>query len=88
MMGFPSRREVEMYKKMFPDGCRVRLNYMDDMHAPPVGTFGTVARVDDIGTVHVRWDNGQFLGCVIGEDSISRVIEVEDDLKKSETGGC
>jgi len=33
------------------------------------GDRGTVYRVDDAGTVHVRWDNGSGLGLVPGEDS-------------------
>lgn len=28
------------------------------------GTFGTVDHVDDLGTVHVKWDNGSTLGMV------------------------
>ena len=46
---------------------------MDDTQAPPVGTRGTVIAVDDIGTIHVRWDNGSSLGVVFGEDLCRRV---------------
>ena len=41
---------------------------MDDIQAPPTGTLGTVRYVDDIGTIHIKWDNGSSLGLVIGED--------------------
>ena len=30
---------------------------MDDVQTPPVGTKGTVIGVDDIGSIHVQWDN-------------------------------
>ena len=46
---------------------------MDDIQAPPVGTQGTVRFVDDIGTVHVSWDNGSSLGAAMGADIIKRV---------------
>lgn len=58
-------------KERYPSGTRVRLENMDDRQAPPVGTEGTVYSVDDIGTIHVKWDNGSFLGLVYGVDSFS-----------------
>jgi hypothetical protein len=46
-------------------GKRVRLIRCDDpyTHLEP-GTTGTVGFVDDMGTVHVRWDDGHYLGLV------------------------
>jgi hypothetical protein len=32
------------------------------------GTSGTVVLVDDTGTVHVKWDTGENLGMIPGED--------------------
>lgn len=32
-------------------------------------TFGTVQKVDDIGTIHVNLDNGMVLGLLYGIDS-------------------
>ena len=32
------------------------------------GDQGTVDFVDDMGTIHVSWDNGSHLGLVPGED--------------------
>ena len=32
------------------------------------GDRGTVDFVDDMGTIHVNWDNGSHLGLVPGED--------------------
>ena len=55
----------ETYKK----GTRVRLDCMEDPQAPPAGTEGTVYFVDDIGSIHVHWDNGSSLAVIYGEDS-------------------
>ncbi len=66
-------KEVEELRKRYPKGTRVRLIRMDDMQAPPAGCPGTVRLVDDIGTIHVLWDNGSSLGVVYGVDEIERV---------------
>ncbi len=68
MMRFPDKQTVDMIKKKYPIGTRVALVRMDDEHAPPVGTKGTVRGVDDIGSLLVKWDNGSGLNVVYGED--------------------
>lgn len=70
---FPSREVVARLRELYPVGSRVELVYMEDMHAPPAGTRGTVRHVDDIGTVHVAWDNGSSLGAAYMEDVIQKV---------------
>lgn len=67
-------KALEKLRKMYPVGAKVELVRMDDIQAPPVGTKGVVNRVDDIGTIHVKWENGSSLGVVYGED-LCRVIE-------------
>lgn len=74
---FPDRRIVDRLKQGYPNGVRVELDCMDDPHAPPVGTHGSVAAVDDIGTIHVRWDNGSSLGVAYGVDSCHIVTDEE-----------
>lgn len=37
------------------------------------GAEGTVDFVDDVGTVHIQWDNGSNLGMIPGEDVIEPV---------------
>lgn len=68
------RRFIENLKKRYPKGTRVVLVQMDDVQAPPVWTKGTVIGVDDIGSIHVKWDNGSTLAVVYGED-MCRVID-------------
>lgn len=40
---------------------RVLLLHMDDIQAPPPGSNGTITHVDDMGMIHVKWDNGSTL---------------------------
>ena len=66
------RKMVEFIKEQYPPGTRIRLNSMDDPYAPIVpGTEGEVDFVDDIGQLHMKWDNGRTLALVPGEDSFS-----------------
>lgn len=52
-------------------GTRVKLDSMDDTQAPPKGTMGSIIYVDDIGTIHVAWDNGSSLGLVPDVDTFT-----------------
>lgn len=72
-MRFPSREEVARVREQYPQGCRVVLERMDDLQAPPIGTEGTVRGVDDTGSVMVNWDNGSSLNVVYGEDRCRRI---------------
>jgi len=67
-MGVPSPATVKRMKNTYPAGSIVVLDSMSDAQAPQAGSKGTVLCVDDIGTVHVRWENGSCLGLVYGED--------------------
>ena len=51
--------KIKEIRQKYPKGTRIMLNSMDDPHHPvPSGTLGTVETVDDIGTIHMKWDNG------------------------------
>ena len=65
---------VANLREKFPVGCRVELIRMDDVYSwPNPGLRGTVACVDDIGTIHVNWDNGCTLGVLYGVDTCKRI---------------
>lgn len=49
-------------------GKRVKCIFMNDPQPVEEGTLGTVTHVDDMGTIHVKWDNGRILGLVPEED--------------------
>ena len=66
------RKMVNFIKEQYPPGTRIRLNSMDDPYAPVLpGTEGEVDFVDDVGQLHMKWDNGRTLAIVPGEDSFS-----------------
>lgn len=68
-----NRQLVNFIKETYPQGTKVKLIHMDDAQAPPAGTIGTVLCVDDIGTIHVKWDNNSCLGVVWGVDRIVKI---------------
>lgn len=68
-----SREIIQKLKETFPVGTRVKLIQMEDEHAPPVGTLGTVYGVDAIGSILVKWDNGSMLNVIFKEDLIEKI---------------
>lgn len=73
-----SRRFAERMKRFYPPDTRVLLNHMDDPYAPvPPGTKGTIQFVDDIGQLHMNWDNGRTLALVPGEDDFRKLTPQE-----------
>ncbi len=78
MNKWPSREEVNYIKMRYPEGTRIRLNYMKDSQAVPSGTEGSVVMVDSIGQIHMKWDNGRTLAIVPGEDSFSVIQPTQD----------
>lgn len=71
---FPSPEMVKRIRKLYPTGCRVELVHMDDPYSKLTpGEQGTVAVVDDTGTIFVNWDCGSGLGIVYGVDRIKKL---------------
>lgn len=71
-------KQAAFYKEMYPQGTRIELQHMEDPWAPvPAGTRGTVEAVDDIGQIHMLWDNGRTLALVPGEDSFRKLTPLE-----------
>ena len=73
-----ARRQAQRYKELYPPGTRLMLLSMEDPYAPvESGTRGTVKTVDDMGQIHMLWDNGRTLALVPGEDSFRTLTESE-----------
>jgi len=59
---------------------RIRILDMEDQHGLDRGMEGTVVKVDDLGTIHVDWDNGRRLGVIPGIDSYQLLPSVGDQI--------
>ena len=75
---------TEEIKEICSQGARVELISMDDpcTRLKP-GNQGTVICVDDIGTIHVAWDNGEGLGLVLGQDKF-KIVRSSGDITNEE----
>ena len=71
-----NRAQIEALKARYPAGTRVCLDNMgEDPHPIPAGTKGTVIAVDDMGTLHCKFDNGRSLGICPEVDSFHKISE-------------
>lgn len=72
------RQKIARTQLNYPPGTRLELISMgDDPRPVEPGTRGTVRVVDDMGTIHMDWDNGRSLGLVPGEDSFRKLTTEE-----------
>lgn len=70
----PDEKTIERIRADFPIGSRVMMVYSADPLAPiDDGTEGVVSFVDDIGTIHINWDNGSRSGVILGENVIEKI---------------
>ena len=66
--------KAKLYKEMYPKGTRIELISMDDPFAPvESGTQGTVEFVDDMGQIHMKWDNGRTLALIPDADEFKKI---------------
>jgi len=82
-----NRNQVERIKNMYPIGTRIELlSAMDDIQGIDKGIKGTVIGVDDIGTIHMKWDNGRSLGLIPGEDSFKVLSRPQEKTQEQSQG--
>ena len=79
MRGFPTQEQIKRIKERYPIGTVIELTAdMEDNYNPiPKGMEGEVIGIDDIGTLHMKWQNGSGLGVVVGEDSFKVISKPE-----------
>ena len=74
-MMITSEQKVKALRALYPAGTIIALDYMDDSQAPPAGTLGTVTHVDDMGSIHMRWENGSSLALIPDEDQFHKILD-------------
>ena len=71
------KQDVAEIKNKYKAGMKIRLIKMYDYIAPiPPLTTGIIEHIDDIGTLHVIWENGRNLGLVVGIDEFEIICPV------------
>ena len=83
MEAFPTKETIKRLQEEYPAETRIVLGSMDDPHAPPPGTKGTVVYVDDLGLIGMNWDNGSSLSLMPSLDSFSKEPELKREKKRS-----
>lgn len=73
-MTLEEHRQIKNLKSKYLPGTEIMLIKMNDFQAPPFGTKGKVDYVDDLGNIHMIWDNGSTLSLIEGVD-IFKVIK-------------
>lgn len=71
------RRQAESLKQQYPKGTVIRLRSMNNEPDMPEGITGRVTFVDDIGQIHMAWENGHSLPLVASEDSFQVISRPE-----------
>lgn len=65
---------------MAKEGMRIRMIHMDDERPVDEGLEGTIEKIDDLGTLHVRWDDGRLLGVIPNEDDYELLPSNEEQI--------
>lgn len=69
-MKFPSKKYLKNLRKKYPAGTKIQLISMCDEKYPiPMGTIGEVTHIDDMGSIHMKWQNGSSLAIIPEVDS-------------------
>lgn len=74
-VGIPNQKEVKLLRQKYKPGTRIELIKMYDYINPvSSGTIGSVDFIDDIGNIHMKWENGSRLSLIVGLDEF-RILE-------------
>jgi len=69
-MKFPNKECLEQLRKKYPAGTKLQLISMRDEKYPILpGTIGEVTHIDDLGSIHMKWQNGSSLAIIPEVDS-------------------
>lgn len=74
-MKFPNKNYLEQLRKQYPVGMKIQLISMRDEKYPILpGTIGEVTHIDDLGSIHMKWQNGSSLALIPEVDSFKAVV--------------
>ena len=78
------RKMADQYREAYPPGTRiVLLETSETLQPVPLGMRGTVAFIDDMCQLHMKWDNGRRLAVIPGEDLFRKLTESEPAEEQS-----
>lgn len=76
-MKFPNKEYLEQLRKRYPVGTKIQLISMRDEKYPILPrTIGEVTHIDDLGSIHMKWQNGSSLALIPEVDSF-KVVAAE-----------
>ena len=78
------REEIARIKEMYPKGTPIRLYSMEGEQTVPPGSIGIVGHVDDIGQIHMKWENGSCLALNPEADRFEIIAQMDEILEKKE----
>lgn len=67
------RRKLEWIRSTYPAGTKVILGEMQGEPQMKPGLKGEVVAVDDIGQIHMKWENGSTLALNIEVDRFQKI---------------
>ena len=67
------KNSVAYLRTLYKPGVRVVLLKMEDPYPVESGEQGIVDYVDDLGTIHVKFDNGRYIGLIPDVDTFDIV---------------
>lgn len=80
-----NEKEIQETKEKYVSGTKIKLlETLDDSQPIESGTIGKVDHVDDMGTIHMIWDNGRTLGIIPNEDKFEIISSIEQEKEKEE----
>ena len=78
-----TREQIQAIKNKYKRGTKIKLIKMYDLQAPSPETEGIVEFVDDIGQIHIKWNNGSSLALIENVDMF-RVLEYANENTNNE----
>ena len=76
-MKFPNKSYLAQLRKQYPVGTKIQLISMRNEKYPILpGTIGEVIHIDDMGSIHMKWQNGSSLALIPEVDSF-KVVAAE-----------